>query len=402
MVAPMHALLAAARARSAEIVDLRRALHRIPEVGLELPTTQAAVLGALEGLPLAIRKGRALSSVVAKLEGARPGPTVLLRADMDALAMPEENDVPYRSERAGAAHMCGHDAHMAMLVGAARLLAERRDALSGSVLFMFQPGEEGAGGAGAMLEEGLLDRSFAGEVTRAFAIHQFPTIPAGHVALRPGAMMAAADGFRIVVRGRGGHGSAPHEALDPVPIAAEIVLALQTLITRRVGVFDPAVITVGKLLSGTAPNVIPEIATLEGLARSVSEATRAKIAEGMRRVAEGIAAAHGATVTVEIGVGELAAFPVTFNDPEATRAIAEAAAGVLGAERVLPMENPVMASEDFSMVLQKVPGAMVFLGTRPPGDGAPQPLHSTRMMLDEAELATGAALHAAVAMDHLR
>ena len=316
--------------------------------------------------------------------------------------MPEENDVSYRSERPGAAHMCGHDAHMTMLVGAARLLAERRDALSGSVLFMFQPGEEGAGGAGVMLEEGLLERAFAGEVTRAFAIDQFPTIAAGHVALRAGAMLAAADGFRIVVRGRGGHGSAPHEALDPVPIAAEIVMALQSFVTRRVGVFDPAVITVGKLLAGTAANVIPEIATIEGLARSVSEATRAKLAAGIRQVADGIAAAHGATATVDVGVGELAAFPVTLNDPSATRAIAEIAASVVGAEHVVTMENPVMASEDFSVVLQRVPGAMVFLGTRPAGDGAPQPLHSTRMMLDEEQLATGAALHAAVALAHLR
>jgi hippurate hydrolase len=397
----MHDLLSSARALLPSLVDLRRALHRTPEVGLDLPATQGRVLAALDGLPLELRTGRALSSVVAKLEGARPGPTVLLRADMDALAMPEENDVPWRSERAGAAHMCGHDAHMAMLVGAARLLAERRDALRGSVLFMFQPGEEGAGGARLMLEEGLLDPDFAGEVTLAFAIHQWPTYPAGHVALRPGPMLAAADGFRVIVKGRGGHGSAPHEALDPVPIAAEIVLALQSLVTRRVGVFDPAVIGVGKLIAGSAPNVIPETALIEGLARSVSEATRAKVAEGIRRVSEHVAAAHGAAASVEIGTSDLASFPVTVNDPEATRTIGESLARVVGTERMIAMENPVMGSEDFSIVLQRVPGAMAFLGTTPPGQAAPRPLHSTRMMLDEEQLATGAALHAAVALDRL-
>jgi hippurate hydrolase len=397
----MRELTESAAALLPELVELRRRLHRRPEIGLALPETQAAIETELAGLPLTVRKGIGLSSLVARLDGASAGPTVLLRADMDALAMAEENPVPWRSELAGQAHACGHDAHMAMLIGAARLLSARRDRLAGQVLFVFQPGEEAVGGADMMLDEGLLDPQFAGEVTRAFAIHQFPTLPAGSVATRAGALMAAMDGFRLTVRGRGGHASTPHETIDPLPIACEIVIALQTWMARRVPAFDPAVLTVAKIQAGTALNVIADFAVLEGVVRSVSEATRQLVLGGIASVAKGVAAAHDASVEIEIGTGDLAAVPVTVNDAGEAARVQAIATELFGAARVIDLAAPIMASEDFSVMLQRVPGAMAFLGTRPAGVERPEPLHSPRMMLDEAQLATGAALHAAFALTAL-
>jgi amidohydrolase len=394
-------LKAGAQALLPELIELRRALHRRPELGLALPQTQASVLAALAGLPLQVRQGRGLSSIVARLDGAKPGPTVLLRADMDALPVQEENAVAYRSEHAGRAHACGHDAHMAMLIGAAKLLCQRREQLAGRVLFVFQPGEEAWHGARVMLEEGLLDPDFAGEVTQAFALHQLPTLPAGTIATRAGPLMAAMDGFRIHVRGRGGHASAPHETIDPVPIACEMVGALQLLVSRRVPAFDPAVLTVSKINAGTAPAVIPDHAVLEGVVRSVSERTRASVLEGIERIAQGIATAHGATAEVVIGRDGLASIPVTINDSAVALHVQRLATELFGSGHVLDLAAPIMASEDFSFMLQRVPGAMTFLGTRPAGVDRPEPLHSARMMLDERQLAIGATLHAAFALSVL-
>src|SRR5215468_11909020 len=291
-------ILRDARAVLDDTIQLRRRIHRQPEVGLSVPRTQAAVLEALAGLGLDVRTGDRTTSVVARLTGARPGPTILLRADMDALPMQEETGLPFASEVKGAMHACGHDAHTAMLVGAARLLAGRRDTLAGSVLFMFQPGEEGYHGARIMIEEGLLDGAAA--PTGAFALHVTHRMPAGHLSARSGPAMASGDTLNIVVRGKGGHASAPHDCLDPIPIACEIVQALQTLVTRRVHVFDPAVLTVAKIEAGTARNIIPDTASLLGTVRTVSEETRERVLEGVRRVAEGLAAAHGAEADVHL------------------------------------------------------------------------------------------------------
>src|SRR5262245_57233360 len=222
-------ILADARDLLDDTIELRRRIHRHPEIGLQVPRTQSAVLEALDGLGLDVRTGTRTTSVVAQLDGARPGPTILLRADMDALPMPEETGLPFASEVGGAMHACGHDAHTAMLVGAARLLARRRDSLEGSVLFMFQPGEEGYHGARVMIEEGLLD----GPVppTGAFALHVTHRLTPGAIAIRSVAAMASGDTLKIAVRGKGGHASAPHDCLDPIPIACEIVQALQALVT---------------------------------------------------------------------------------------------------------------------------------------------------------------------------
>ncbi len=388
-------LLDTARALLPDVVDLRRRLHQHPELGLELPRTQSAVLDALEGLGLEISVGERLSSVVADLEGGAPGPTILLRGDMDALPMPEDTGLDFASTVDNTMHACGHDAHTAMLVGAARLLADRRDELAGNVRFMFQPGEEGSGGAALMIDEGVLD-----DVDAAFAIHIAPNVPSGIVAWRPGAAMASADELTITVTGRGGHASSPHWALDPVPVACELVLALQSMITRTVDAFDPAVLTIAQIAAGTVNNVIPESVVMHGTLRAVSERTRHEVWERIRKVADGVASAHGAAV--EVGIKE--GYPVTVNDARFAAFAGSVVDDRLGPGRSFQLPNPVMGAEDFSYVLDRVPGAMVFLGVCPPDHPNPfdaPSCHSNRMILHEDNMADGIALHAAVATTYL-
>jgi amidohydrolase len=378
-----------------QTVELRRRIHRHPEVGLELPRTQGAVLEALDGLGLEVSTGTKATSVTAVLTGSHPGPTVLLRADMDALPMPEDTGLAFASEVEGAMHACGHDAHTAMLAMAARMLAGHRDDLHGRVLFMFQPGEEGYFGARVMIEEGLLDGQDA--PSAAFAIHQTAHMPSGRISCKPGPLAASADTLRIEVVGRGGHASAPYLALDPVPAACEIALALQTMVTRRVSVFDPAVVTIAHIKAGTTDNVIPESASLEGTVRALSGRTRASVLEQVGRVVKGIGDAHGvdATLTVEDG------YPPTVNDEAMAAFALDAAREVLGEGLVERMRDPVMGAEDFSYVLQRVPGAMVRLGTAPAGVEHPAPNHSNRMVIDESAMANGIAFHAAMALRFL-
>src|ERR1700730_3259580 len=239
----MHELIEEARGLLGDVVQLRRSIHREPELGLDLPLTQAKVLEGLRGLPLEVRTGQRTSSVIADLRGRRPGRTMLLRADMDALPLQEGTGLTFASTYAGKMHACGHDAHTAMLVGAARLLARRQAELAGTIRFMFQPGEEGYAGARVMLDEGLLDINPAA----AFALHATPRWAAGTITTRPGPVLSSADTFTITIRGRGGHASAPHMAADPVPVACEIVMALQTFVTRSVSVFEPGIRTAGKV-----------------------------------------------------------------------------------------------------------------------------------------------------------
>ena len=388
-------LLRDAQELQPEVVHLRRAVHRHPELGLHLPRTQAAVVQALEGLGLSIRTGERLTSIVAALEGARPGLSILLRADMDALPVQEETGLEFAAEVEGVMHACGHDAHVAMLVGAARLLVRHRDKLAGRVIFMFQPGEEGYHGARYMLEEGLNAGGVA--PAAAFALHGGARFRAGMVGTRPGPILASGDTIDAVIHGRGGHASAPHDCLDPIPIACEIVQALQTFVTRRVDAFDPAVITIAKIEAGSTRNVIPETARMLGTIRTVSERTRERVLEGVERLVKGLAAAHGAQAEVKLIRG----YPVTVNDEGITSFASHVAADLLGEDRVRLMSTPMMGSEDFSYVLRQVPGTLMFLGTRPDGDAPPIPNHSNRMVVNETALATGVALHAAVALRFL-
>ena len=392
----LDGLLDEARTLLPEMIALRRRIHENPELGLVLPDTQKAVLEALAPLELEVATGGRTSAVVATLRGGRApaadaGPTLLLRADMDALPMPEHTGLPYASRHEGRMHACGHDAHVAMLVGAAWLLARRRAELPGIVKLLFQPGEEGFAGARILIEEGLLEA--APRVEAAFAIHVDSSLPSGRLALRPGPIMAAADVISIELEGRGGHASMPHLALDPIPAACELVLALQSFVTRRIDVFDPVVITVTRVQAGSAANVVPASASLLGTIRSTSERSRAAAHEGVRRVAQGVAAAHGLEARVHVVPG----YPVTVNDAGFAAFAREVAGELLGAPALVDMPAPVMGAEDFSYLLQRVPGAIVFLGARPPGQRG-EPLHSSRMVLDEEAMAQGAALHAAIAL----
>jgi hippurate hydrolase len=392
-------LRAEAAAQAPEVVALRHALHRTPELGLDLPRTQALVLEALEPLGLEVTTGTDLTSVVAVLRGDLPGPAVLLRGDMDALPVTEASGEPFASENPGVMHACGHDLHTAGLVGAARLLAARRATLPGSVVLMFQPGEEGDHGARHMIEEGVLDA--AGErVVAAYGLHVMSSIlPAGLVTSRPGTLLAAADTVHVTVHGRGGHGSMPHLALDPVPVAAEIVLALQQMVTRQFDAFDPVVVTVGKIEAGTTDNVIPAEARIEATVRSFSEEAHGRVPERFARVCEGIAAAHGLTATVDYQRG----YPVTTNTPAEVDRLAGLVREMFGEQAFSPAPQPLPGAEDFSYVLQEVPGTYLGLGATPPGADPRTAAynHAPEARFADEALAVGPAVLAALALDRL-
>ena len=374
-------------------VTLRRRVHEHPELGLFLPETVKAVRESLEGLDVTIEEGPSSSGLMVTLKGPSQGRTIVLRGDMDALPMPEDTDVPFKSRVPNAMHACGHDSHTAMLAMAARLLHERRDRLSGTVKFMFQPGEEGHFGALKMIEDGLLDRHPRPD--GAFALHITPNIPSGVFSSRPGPFMASTDTIEITVWGKGGHASSPHHAHDPLPIACEIVLALQSMVTRRINAFEPVVLTIARIEGGTTSNVIPETVKMLGTLRSVSEHARKTAKEAIPRVATNIAKAHGAWAEVTLTEG----YAVTVNDGRMVDIAREAAREMLGDAGFFPMPSAVMGAEDWSYVLQKIPGCMTFLGVAPPGCDfhTAAPCHSNRMMLDEDAMANGIALYAAVA-----
>ncbi|MFE3880024.1 M20 family metallopeptidase [Kitasatospora sp. NPDC059146] len=396
----MPELLRSAALLQPELALLRRELHRRPELELDLPRTQARLLAALDGLPLELTLGKGLSSITAVLRGGRPGPNVLLRADLDALPVQEGTELPYASETPGVMHACGHDLHAAALVGAARLLSERRAELAGNVVLMFQPGEEGADGARLMVEAGVLDA--AGErVVAAYALHVAAAIlPNGVVATRPGPVLAASDTLRVTLRGRGGHGSSPHSALDPVPALCEAVLALQSMVTRRIDAFDPVVLTVGLLGAGTAANVIPDEARFEATVRSFSPRSRELVRTESLRVVHGIAAAHGLEVAAEVEPG----YPVTVNDPGETEFASDLAARLFGSGRFLEMPQPIAGSEDFGVLGELVPSAYLLLGAVP--DDGRDPFtapynHSPEAEFDDGVLGDGAALLAGLALGRL-
>lgn len=388
-------LHAAARELLPGVVGLRRALHACPELGNQLPETRRLVLEALAPLGLDVELSATTSSFVATVHGGRPGGCLLLRADMDALPMPEDSGVEFASRNRGAMHSCGHDAHTAMLVGAARLLSAHRADIPGDVKLFFQTGEEGHFGAKLCLEEGLLERGRAPDA--AFALHVDTRLPVGRVASRGGPLMASADVWRIEVKGRGGHASMPHDAADPIPAACEIVNALQTMVTRHIHARDPIVITTTKIDAGTTDNVIPETARLLGTMRATSERSRKAGEEGIHRVAYGIAQAHGVEATVRIDHG----YPVTINDAGVVDLARSVAGALLGERAFIQMPDPVMGAEDFSYLLQRWPGAMLFLGARPADTADPAPVHSNRMVLNEDGMLAGITLHAGMALRFL-
>lgn len=398
-------LLTSAHAIADDIVALRRAIHAEPELGLHTPLTRAKVRAALAELPLEWRSGPSTTGEVAILKGGKAGhpgrSRVVLRGDMDALPMPEQTGLEFASTIAGRMHACGHDTHTAMLVGAARVLAARQADLPGDVMFMFQPGEEGHHGARFMLDDGLLGGTSDDPLPdAAFALHIMPNARHGLVAGRPGALMAAADQFEITVKGRGGHASMPHETLDPVPAACATVTALQAAVTRRFNAADAVVVTVTMLDAGTAHNVIADHGVLRGTMRTLSSENRQLVHRLMHETANGIAAAHGLTAKVEITEG----FPVTLCDERAVSLGRTVTQDMLGADSWKDLPAPIMGAEDFAYVLEKVPGAMFFLGVAPSGEDWSQccGIHSSRMMVDEGALPLGTAVMAGCAMQFLQ
>ncbi|MGW9002644.1 M20 metallopeptidase family protein [Brevibacterium casei] len=388
-------LRSAAQSILPDLVTLRRTLHANPELGTDLPFTQAQVLEALAGLGLDVSTGDSLTSVAAVLRGGRPGPAVLLRGDMDALPVTEETGLDFASTN-GNMHACGHDLHTAGLVGAARLLAAHRDELPGSVIFMFQPAEESDGGAEPMIAEGVLEAAGV-PVVAAYGIHVEADVR-GRFTTRGGPLMAGFADLHVTIHGAGGHSSQPQSTRDPVPAVAELALALNTMTTRSFDIFDPVVVTVTQLQGAQATNVIPDDASLAASIRFLSAESLALLQERVGEIAEGIARAHRCTASVDFEVG----FPVTVNDPAEAALVTQRLRGLFGEENVATLEHPRMGSEDFSFVLERVPGAFVFLGATPEGiDPDAETNHSPRVQFDDDLLGDQAAALAHLAYARL-
>lgn len=385
-----------------ELQALRRELHADPELGNDNPRTQARILAALDGLDLEITTGESVTSVVAVLRGraetAGERPIVLLRGDMDGLPVTEATGQPFASTT-GTMHACGHDLHVAGLVGAVRILHELRDELPGDVVFMFQPGEEGPGGAAPMIAEGVLDAA-GRRADAAFGLHVISAqAPLGVWTGRAGVLMAAADQCYIAVRGAGGHGSQPHRSKDPVPVACEIVLALQAMVTRQFDAFDPVVVTAGRIVGGTKENIIPDDAHIDLTVRTFSKTNHDQVPERIERLARGIAEAHGLSAEVNYVPG----YPVTVNDDAAYALMTDTVTDLFGAERYVEMPFPEAGAEDFSYVLEQVPGAYIFVSAYPGDDwNTVATNHSPRALFDDVVLADCSALLAEVTLRRLR
>jgi hippurate hydrolase len=371
-----------------KIVALRRDIHREPELGFDTEKTAEKVLAAIDGLPLEIETGVAQNGIVATLHGEGDGPTVALRADMDALPIHEDTGLPFVSEIDGRMHACGHDAHTSMLVGAAHTLSGMRDRLNGTVRFVFQPAEEGGGGGKVMVDEGVAD-----DVSSIFALHLWPGLPFGKVATKAGPIMAAADAFEMEIKGSGAHGAMPHLGADAVVIAAQVVTALQTVVSREVDPVEPAVLTVGEIGAGTAFNIIPEKARIGGTVRTLNADLREKMPGRIEELARGVARGMRGDAELDYRFS----YPVTINDEGAAGRALNVAGELFGDESVLELSNPSMGAEDFAFFLEKVPGAFIWLGVGEDVSG----LHTPQFAFDEEVLPRGSALLAALALESL-
>lgn len=386
-------LLAEAAQIEREIIRDRRWLHQHPELSYNELATSDYVAKRLASLGIQVRRGVGGTGLIGTLKGARRGKVVALRADMDALPVQELSEVPFRSASDGVMHACGHDTHMAMLLGAARLLAGLRGQVAGTVKFLFQPAEEngGRGGALPMIEAGAMRDP---RVDYVFGLHIDGGRPSGVFGVREGAVMAAPDTFRVVIKGKGGHGSAPHETVDPVYTAAHVILALQGVSSRMVDPVRPFVLSVGAVHSGTKENIIPDFAKLEGTIRTLDEGTRRLAKRRVAEVTKGVCRAFGATCEVEF---EKDAYPVTVNDPSVTARATAVLEGLPGA-RVEKMEQ-ILGGEDFSRFLREAPGMFYFLGTENRKKGCVYPNHSARFLVDEDVLKLGSASLAMLALE---
>jgi amidohydrolase len=374
----------------ADVIAIRRDLHQHPELGFEERRTAALVAKRLRDLGYEVTEEIGITGVAGVMRGTRPGKTIMLRADMDALPIEEENDVAYASQTRGTMHACGHDGHVAMLLGAATLISRRRDELAGTIVLCFQPAEEGRGGAKAMVDAGVLERF---GVERAYGLHLATAFPTGIVGLREGPFYASSDSIEITIEGAGGHGAAPHLSVDPIYVAGAFIVALQQVVSRQIDPLAPAVVTIGAVHAGTTHNVIPSRATLLGTVRAFEADVRAKMAERIERVLRGACESSGATYKFEY----IRRYPVTSNDAEQARYVRALALREIGERRVLEAPK-LMGAEDFSFFAERVPACFYTIGCNG-GPSTAFPHHHAKFDIDERALTTGVRMMTALALD---
>jgi amidohydrolase len=370
------------------LVELRRHFHRFPELAYREEKTASKIGEVLHDLGVEYRTGVGRTGVAARLAARRPGPVVALRADMDALPLQELNEVEYRSTYPGRMHACGHDGHITVALGVARWLVENDwpEKGAGKILFFFQPAEEGGAGARAMIESGVLDWE---PVQAIFAAHMHPELEAGHIGIAPECSNAASDAIFIRLKGKGGHGAHPHHCIDPIVAGAQLVSQLQSVISRNVPALESAVITIGQFHSGTASNIIPDEAVLEGTLRTLRPGVRDLVIQRMEELVAGLEKAYGISAQLRIGAG----YPALINDAHIVDFIVKEGGGVLGSSCV-HIETPRMGAEDFAYFLQECPGALIRLGCREPGTPYEYGLHSPHFDFDERALDVGVRLFA--------
>jgi len=393
-----QSILEQARAMLPELISLRRKLHQIPEFGLELPNTLKTILDEVSDLG-EITLGKSITSAVLHIKGDLPGPTVLLRADMDALAVVEDTGLEYASTN-GFMHACGHDLHMAMGVGASKILASRKSELKGEVIVFFQPGEEGHHGADVMIEEQALMVSGTKPI-RAYGLHVFSSYPLGMMGSRSGPLMASAGDLLVTVTGSGGHGSMPWLSKDPISVLNEIMSALQTMVTKRFSAFDPVIVNIGWVRAGdtATTNVIPETASFGATVRVFSEENATKLKQYTQELVESIASGFGLSATVEF----TRATKVLVNDAAAIASVEKVTSEVFEPGRYINLPTPIAGGEDFASIVREIPGAFVFMGACPPGvdHTTAATNHSNKAVFDDSVLGDGAALLAHLAIDAL-
>jgi amidohydrolase len=373
-----------------DAIALRRDLHAHPELGFQERRTAGIVAERLRAFDYEVHEGIATTGVVGVMHGARPGKTIMLRADMDALPLPEETESAYRSTAEGKMHACGHDGHVAILMGAAELIAQRRAELAGTIVLCFQPAEEGLGGARKMVEEGMLERF---GVERAYGLHLFSHLETGRLGFRAGPFYASSDSIEITINGFGGHGAAPHLSIDPILVAAEFVASVQKIVSRQIDPLEPAVVTIGSIHGGTTHNVIPSSVRLLGTVRAFDAGVRERMADRIERVLRGVCETSGASYEFEY----LWRYPVTSNDAEQTEYARALAEQTIGSERVVYSEKH-MGAEDFSFFAERVPACYFVLGSAS-DERTRYPHHHGKFDIDEAALETGVRMMLALALD---
>ncbi|WP_026896274.1 M20 metallopeptidase family protein [Clostridiisalibacter paucivorans] len=377
-----------------ELISIRRDIHAHPEVGLQVERTAKLVADKLRTLGIDVKTEIGVTGVIGTLKGNHPGKTLLLRADMDCLEMTELNELEFKSKNEGKMHACGHDAHTTWLLGTAMILSELKDKIHGNVKFLFQPAEEALGGAERMIKDGALDNP---KVDAAIGAHVWPTIESGKIGIKHGAMMAAPDMFELTIYGKGGHGATPHVTIDPIGIGAQVYMALQTIVSRKVDPVEPAVITIGKFNGGSAHNIIPQKVEIVGTVRTLTNELREDIPNIMEKIIKGIVEGNGGTYEFNYKPY----YPPVINDNSMTDLVKKAGKEILGRDGVVTIEKPTMGGEDFSYFQQQVPATFFQVGIYNERKGIVNPLHSPYFNIDEDVLHKAAAVMAQCALTYL-